>query len=94
MKTITFIGVGGIGKPMAERLIETGFAITVCDLNEAALEGFRKRGARTISRAAEGTEADAILVMVANDAQVKAQCSARAVFWKELIRNARPSSRS
>ena len=72
MKTITFIGVGGIGKPMAERLIETGFAITVCDLNEAALEGFRKRGARTISRAAEGTEADAILVMVANDAQVKA----------------------
>src|SRR6266404_1266473 len=72
MKTITFIGVGGIGKPMAERLIETGFAITVCDLNESAFEGFRKRGARTISRAAEGTEADAILVMVANDAQVKA----------------------
>ena len=72
MKEITFIGVGGIGKPMAERLIDTGFAITVCDLSEAALEGFRKRGARTISRAAEGAEADAILVMVANDAQVKA----------------------
>lgn len=72
MKKITFIGVGGIGKPMAERLIDTGFAITACDLSEAALEGFRKRGVRTISRAAEGTEADAILVMVANDAQVKA----------------------
>jgi 3-hydroxyisobutyrate dehydrogenase len=72
MKTVTFIGVGGIGKPMAERLIDTGFAITVCDVNEAALEAFRRRGARTISRAAEGTEADAIIVMVANDAQVKA----------------------
>jgi len=44
MKEITFIGVGGIGKPMAERLIDTGFAITACDLSEAALEGFTNVG--------------------------------------------------
>jgi 3-hydroxyisobutyrate dehydrogenase-like beta-hydroxyacid dehydrogenase len=40
-----FIGLGAMGIPMAERLIEAGYALTVFDVNPAASAALAKRGA-------------------------------------------------
>ena len=37
IKKIAFIGLGNMGKPMAENLIKNGFALNVFDLNTAVL---------------------------------------------------------
>ncbi|MGQ7793607.1 NAD(P)-dependent oxidoreductase [Faunimonas sp. B44] len=44
---IGFIGLGRMGRPMAMRIHEAGFPLTVYDVAEAALEPFRARGIAT-----------------------------------------------
>lgn len=69
---VGFVGVGGIGRPMAERLAASGYNLIVCDTHEAALEPFRLLGARTVSRASECAGADMVIIMVVDDAQTRA----------------------
>jgi 3-hydroxyisobutyrate dehydrogenase-like beta-hydroxyacid dehydrogenase len=42
---IAFIGCGAMGAPMAERLLEGGFALRIFDVNEAAMRPLVERGA-------------------------------------------------
>jgi 3-hydroxyisobutyrate dehydrogenase-like beta-hydroxyacid dehydrogenase len=72
LKTIGFIGVGGIGRPMAERLVACGFDLIVCDNREAALAPFRTLGVQTVTRASDCAGADMVILMVVDDAQALA----------------------
>jgi 3-hydroxyacyl-CoA dehydrogenase len=36
-RTIAFIGCGAMGAPMAERLIDGGFPVTIFDINKEAM---------------------------------------------------------
>jgi len=44
-KDLGFIGLGNMGAPMASRLLDAGFSLTVFDTRAAALEPFVARGA-------------------------------------------------
>jgi len=68
---VSFIGAGGIGGAMAERLAKSGFDLTVCDLRPEALEPLKALGAKVTQRVADCACADLAILMVANDAQVK-----------------------
>jgi 3-hydroxyisobutyrate dehydrogenase-like beta-hydroxyacid dehydrogenase len=70
---VAFIGVGRIGAPMAARVATAGHALTIYDVNRAALEPLHAAGARiaTTCRDAVG-EAEAILVAVPGPAEVAA----------------------
>ena len=45
-KDLGFIGLGKMGAPMAGRLLDAGYALTVFDTREAALTPFVARGAK------------------------------------------------
>ncbi|MGA8561774.1 MAG: NAD(P)-binding domain-containing protein, partial [Pseudolabrys sp.] len=42
--TIAFIGCGAMGAPMAERLIDGGFALRIFDVNKEAMRSLVERG--------------------------------------------------
>ena len=48
-----FIGLGRMGGPMAGRLMEAGYSLTVFDTNEAAVRPLADRGAAVASSPAE-----------------------------------------
>lgn len=67
---IAFIGAGSIGGPMAERLLETGRSLIVCDPSPRVRAHFSGLGCLTAASAAEIGPAEAYIFMVANDAQL------------------------
>lgn len=71
MKKIAFIGVGGIGNPMAKCLIRSGFNLVVYDVRKAAMNNLLAMGATAAANLSECAANEAIVVMVANDAQVE-----------------------
>lgn len=72
IKSVGFIGAGNMGAGMARCVRKAGFDLTVCDTNPAVLDGFRREGVRVTSRAADCAGMDAVIVLVANDAQIRA----------------------
>jgi len=72
MKRIGFIGLGSIGSPMAGCIIRSGFQVTVCDKNPKALDAFKKTAYRLTDKPADCAEQEMVVIMVANDDQVKA----------------------
>jgi 3-hydroxyisobutyrate dehydrogenase len=70
MRTIGVIGAGSMGGPMARNLIKAGYAVSVCDIRDAALEPFRVQGVATTARAGDLAANDLVIVMVGNDADV------------------------
>lgn len=44
-KRLGFIGVGAMGGPMAGRLLDAGYALTICDVNDSAVEPLLAKGA-------------------------------------------------
>lgn len=66
---IGFIGVGGIGRPMAERLAQRGYELIVCDKRAEALQPFQQTAMATTTYASDCAGADMVIVMVADDAQ-------------------------
>lgn len=69
--TVAFIGVGNMGAPMARNARAAGFELTVCDRNAAALQSFAALDVRTTPDAGDCAAADAIVVLLANDQQVR-----------------------
>ena len=59
---VGFIGLGGIGKPMAINVAKAGFELTVNDLREQPLEELRQHGARIAASAREVAEASDIVL--------------------------------
>jgi 3-hydroxyisobutyrate dehydrogenase-like beta-hydroxyacid dehydrogenase len=56
-----FIGVGDMGKPLARRLLRAGFALTVHDINPAAVADLAASGARVAGSAKEVASAAPIV---------------------------------
>jgi 3-hydroxyisobutyrate dehydrogenase len=69
---VGFVGLGNIGAPMAEHLVDWPGGLLVCDVRPDACEPFVAKGARAVATPAEvAAEADVISVMVRDDAQVE-----------------------
>ena len=70
MERIGFIGLGNMGKPMAERLAGAGFAMTVLDLDPEPVADLVALGATAASSARElAAASDIICSVVMNDRQ-------------------------
>ncbi|MFV0474136.1 MAG: NAD(P)-dependent oxidoreductase [Pikeienuella sp.] len=72
IRKIAFIGAGSMGAPMARRAGAAGFELIICDRAPAVLEAFAAEGATVTQSAADCAAADAIVVLLANDAQIMA----------------------
>ncbi|MBF9032687.1 NAD-binding protein [Rhodobacterales bacterium HKCCE2091] len=66
------IGAGNIGTPMAARLLDRGFDLTVCDRDPARRDALAAMGAATTPDAAECAAHDAVLVVVSTETQLRA----------------------
>lgn len=71
--TVGFIGLGRMGQPMCRHILKAGFALTVFDVQSDAMQSIVAMGARAAtSTRAVAHASDVILVMVADDDQVRA----------------------
>ena len=52
-QTLGWIGVGRMGNHMAGRLLEAGYAVTIYDTNETAMQRLEQRGAKRAASAAD-----------------------------------------
>ncbi len=52
-KKIGFVGIGNMGLPMAIRLIDKGYGLTIFDIREAAVSSLMQRGAQVANSPAE-----------------------------------------
>ena len=70
IKTVALIGAGNMGSRMALCVKRAGFQLTVCDQDQAVLDAFAKEGVSVTRNPRDCAQADAIIVLVANDAQI------------------------
>lgn len=68
---IAFIGAGNIGAPMAERLLERGRKLLVCDVSETTRERFAALGCEVTDSPGDCAGCGTIIFMVANDDQLR-----------------------
>ena len=59
---VGFIGLGGIGKPMAINIVKSGFDLTVADLREQPLQELRGHGAQVAHSPCEVAEGSDIVL--------------------------------
>ena len=59
---VGFIGLGGIGKPMAINIAKSGFDLTVTDLREQPLKELARYGAQVAGNPREVSEASDIVL--------------------------------
>ncbi len=70
---VGFIGLGSMGAPMAARLIDAGYRLTVCDTRREAVDALRAKGAHTApSPAAVASAAETVLLSLPTPAVVHA----------------------
>jgi 3-hydroxyisobutyrate dehydrogenase len=68
LPTIAWIGLGKMGLPMCERLLQAGYQLHVFDINASAVEACAARGAQPFSSIGELVQgADVVLTMVPDD---------------------------
>ncbi|MDB5648647.1 MAG: 2-hydroxy-3-oxopropionate reductase, partial [Hyphomicrobiales bacterium] len=73
MKTLGFIGTGGMGHGMAANLIKAGYRLVVTDLNRAQAKGLESLGAEfKDSPKAVAESCELVLSMLPNNDAVKA----------------------
>jgi 3-hydroxyisobutyrate dehydrogenase len=71
MKTIGFIGLGNMGRPMAANLVRAGFAVIGYDIFEGARDAAASDGVTIASRAAAAADAaDIVVTMLRSGAEV------------------------
>jgi 3-hydroxyisobutyrate dehydrogenase-like beta-hydroxyacid dehydrogenase len=72
MSAVGFIGLGQIGSPMAQHLLDRPGGLVVCDVRPEATKPFAEKGARVAATPAEVANlAGVISVMVRDDAEVR-----------------------
>ncbi|MBP1851582.1 NAD(P)-dependent oxidoreductase [Rhizobium halophytocola] len=72
-RRIAFLGTGLMGAPMARRLLEAGFDVTVWNRDPAKAEPLRASGGKPAARAAEAVkEADIVFTMLSDGKAVSA----------------------
>jgi 3-hydroxyisobutyrate dehydrogenase len=74
IKTIGFIGIGNMGRPMAANLAKSGYAVVVYDLDgKRAQQAAKDIGAKAAATLAEiGKQADAVITMLPTGKEVRA----------------------
>ncbi|WP_120723677.1 NAD(P)-dependent oxidoreductase [Streptomyces hundungensis] len=71
--TIAFLGLGGMGTPMATRLLDAGHSLTVWNRTAARAEGLAARGAAVAATPGDAVRcADVVISMLADPAAVAA----------------------
>lgn len=86
MTHIGFVGLGAMGLPMAERLVEAGHQLAVFDVAADRMRSLEERGARASgSPRGAGDGAEALVVMVARGEQAE-----EALFGEEGAAHAMP----
>lgn len=71
-KTIGFIGLGIMGKPMAKNLLKAGYSLNVCDLVQPAVDEVVACGAKAYPNAKEVAQnSDIVITMLPNSPHVK-----------------------
>jgi len=68
---IGFVGLGNMGRPMAERLLAAGFALALADRDPARLAAFAGRAEAPATLAALGRSAEIVIVMLPDGAAVR-----------------------
>jgi len=72
LKSIGFIGLGVMGKPMALNLISAGYQLIVYDIRKEAMEELEQKGAQKgISAAELGARSEVIITMLPDSPQVE-----------------------
>ncbi len=72
-KSIGFVGVGAMGKPMARNLLEAGYPLTVYDLNPDPVKELERYGAKAANSSAEtARDIEVIITMLPACEEVKA----------------------
>ena len=73
MKTLGFIGTGGMGSGMAANLIKAGYSLVVTDLNRAQAKGLESQGATFVdSPKAVAEKCELVLSMLPHNDAVRA----------------------
>jgi 3-hydroxyisobutyrate dehydrogenase-like beta-hydroxyacid dehydrogenase len=73
MKTLGFIGTGGMGSGMAANLIKAGYSLVVTDLNRAQAKGLEDQGAKFVdSPKVVAEQCELVLSMLPHNGAVKA----------------------
>lgn len=70
-KTIGFIGLGIMGKPMALNLVKAGYSVMVNDINKSSVEEVAKAGATAGTLPEIGTACEVIITMLPASHHVK-----------------------
>lgn len=71
MKTIGFIGLGIMGKPMAKNLLKAGYALVVCDLQPGAVQELAAAGAQAAPTPKDVAARSAVIItMLPNSPEV------------------------
>lgn len=70
MQTIGLIGLGNAGRPVGERILRKGYALTVYDLNPAAVDCLLELGARRASSPCEAVS-DITLTVLPSSTEVR-----------------------
>ncbi len=71
MKTITVIGVGNMGAPMADNLISSGYQVVVFDLNPSLTAPFKSRAKVALNTEDAVADSDCVITMLPAGEQVK-----------------------
>jgi len=70
---VGFIGLGRMGQPMAGRLLDAGFPLTIWNRTKAKTVDLGKRGAKVVSSPKEvAAQSDIIITIVSDDAALEA----------------------
>lgn len=71
-KHVGFIGLGNMGAPMASRLIDAGYQLTVCDIRKQSVDALVVKGARAAaSPVAVASAVDTVLLSLPDPAIVR-----------------------
>jgi 3-hydroxyisobutyrate dehydrogenase-like beta-hydroxyacid dehydrogenase len=71
-KPVGFIGLGSMGGPMASRLADAGYALTVCDVRRESVAALTAKGARAAASPAEvASAAETVLLSLPTPAIVR-----------------------
>ena len=71
-KPVGFIGLGMMGGPMASRLADAGYALTVCDVRRESVAALTAKGARAAASPAEvASAAETVLLSLPTPAVVR-----------------------
>ena len=67
---ILFIGLGIMGAPMAENIIQKGFDVAVCDIQQNVVDGFKDIASITSTKPSEAADQRNVIMMILPNSDV------------------------